>query len=146
MQMNTDASAVRINTNPSQLRRELARWPRAAQIGEREQFDATRYLRDLPSDAAKRIAAAEKLKADHLAAAEDDRQRYEAIRTQGLDALSNYDLVIAFGCDGLAALRFSLSAKHAHVTYHNSIASAAEAEAIRLRADMRASRTQLELF
>lgn len=84
----------------------------ASSIADKERMLA---VEKLPASAKTRLTAINGLLDLARSDLATDIARYDEIRTNGIHALSNYDLVIAFSGDAVAALRGSLNFKSGHI-------------------------------
>lgn len=142
----TDAKTIRATADQAAIAAELARWPNADEIPPRDSIGHEPVLGSLPAklDACK--AALHDALAKWQEELRHDIARYEAIRTRGLDEISDFDLSIAYGGDPLAALRGSLRLKTNHVSYHRTAIVLLLSELARTEAAIEAERRQLALF
>jgi len=69
----------------------------------------------LPASAAARLGAINGRLGQARTELATEVARYEELRTKGIHALSNYDIVVAFSGDAVAALRGSLNFKSGHI-------------------------------
>jgi len=142
-----NALTIREAADTAAIAAELGRWPRAGEIPPRDRI-GPELLMDvrlpLGLDARQAVVRAA------LASWQDrlcrDLERYEDIRTRGLDAVSDHDLAIAYSGDPLAAVRGSLRLKANHISYDRAAVLWLLAEQARIEDALMAERPQLSLF
>lgn len=78
-------------------------------------IDPENYLRDMPADLDERIKAMEVRLGHAEARAVRDKQRYEEIRTGGLDALNSREIMYNGSGDPKLAINAQMMVLHSHI-------------------------------
>ncbi|MDN7880088.1 hypothetical protein [Burkholderia aenigmatica] len=105
----------------------LAAYPAGVDIGPRPPGSvsyADTVIGKLPRDGKKRRVRLEAELASCRASLRADVKRYDDLRRNGLRAISDSDLMIAYSGDALHACRCSLELKAAHISFHRSMVEA----------------------
>lgn len=137
------AHELRSTADPDMLVLICASFPHPDQIGSRGNFDSQWALGKIPSsDDDRRLEAINASLDKHREELAQDIQRYTDLLTLKLDALSDYDLIIAHQGDAFATLQMALGLKTAHISWQRSHIQVLEAELAAMELD----RPQLALF
>ncbi|MDV7210068.1 hypothetical protein [Azotobacter beijerinckii] len=150
MGMKEDADAIRAGVGLEAIAELLAEFPPSEQTGKREPeqiiWNALFVRKKPPTDPKKlRAKLAAGLKAQQRTLAERCL-RYDEIRTQGLEAISDYDLTIqGFPGDtaterAVKALRCALWLADSHVTYSRSLIESLEEKLASLDAELESTK------
>ena len=147
--MAEQARRIRADVDPGDIAAIIGEFPAASELvaahrdlrdDDRQRIIAVARLPASPSSRVKAIgrsiASAQKELARHIA-------QYENIRKQGLQAISNYDILIPYSGNALFALRSSLNFKSSHIAYEMERIQAFEAELPRPRRDHELEKEQL---
>lgn len=143
------ADTIRQTADPELLAALVAAFPAPEAIEPRRYFDPVWALEKMPAldgDLDRRL---EILSTRHEAAQTElakDLARYQDLLSRKLDALSDYDLAIAYGGKALDALYGALKFKIAHASYQLSTSQALALAIEETLAAMEHARPQLDLF
>lgn len=122
------AAKVRASLPVARVALAFAGWPRGEEIPARENFNASYYLGKLPKSGPKRAAAIQEKIAANLESVARSIARYNLVLTVGPQALSDYDLMIAFSENAIKACVGTLRIKEAHISADLAILAALRAE------------------
>jgi hypothetical protein len=124
----------------------LMRFPDGREIPKRAVFDPVHAISSIPQDLDKRLARLAGLREQAALELERDLARYADFRTNGLSALSDYDILIAAQGDALYALRTALQLKVAHISWDLSCLDTIDTEITNAAEALESARPQLALF
>lgn len=141
-----EAAAIRKNADAKIISDIASQWPEVEAIQGRERFDASFEFSKLSNNLMKRIVGIEALIASAQSSLIWDIDRYTELKVDGLEAMSDYDLTIAHGGNGYAALRMAFYLKRNHISYQRGLIAACAAELARIEGEKFAALPQLALF
>jgi hypothetical protein len=116
------AKVMREQADQDAIRALLASYPRGSKIGPREPGTISMpeaFLKKLPRDPKKRLTKIADELASHRKELARDIRQYERLRTQGLAAVSDFDLLMSH--DAVSSCRGALELKSAHISYNRSM-------------------------
>lgn len=143
------AEALRQAADPELLAALVAAFPSPEAIEPRRYFANEWALEKIPSlegDLDRRLEILSTRREAALAKLEKDLDRYTDLLTRKLDALSDYDITIAYGGKPLEALYGALKFKIAHASYQLSMGHALTVAIAETMAVIERARPQLDLF
>lgn len=146
MDPKTEAAIIRKTVDQEALKLALSCWPNGEHVPQREFFDAAPYLKKLPADLDDRRAEAERLLEKYKADEVIDICYYNKIKETGPEALTDYDLTIAYGGDAIRGSVSALRLKLAHISFDRSMIFALVAELLALDEAVERERPQMALF
>lgn len=143
------ADTIRQSTDPELLAALVAAFPTPEAIAPRRYFDPVWALEKMPAldgDLDRRLEILSTRHETAQAELAKDLARYQDLLTRKLDALSDYDLTIAYGGQALDALYGALKFKIAHASYQLSTSQALALAIEETLAAMERAQPQLDLF
>lgn len=128
-----EASQIRINADYAAIAQLLEQYPWGADVSPRTAGSVHfSDLESLPSDPTKRKARLEKQVGSYQAALERSIQKHDDLKNRGLEAVCDYDLVIAYSGRALNACKFNMELFVAHISYDLSILEILDCELAKL--------------
>jgi hypothetical protein len=127
--MNAEVKAIRDGADHQAIATLLGRYPAGRDIAPREPGSVSSpdaLLANLPRDPKKRRTQLKRQLTSYCESLRADIEQYDQIRHDGLKAISDSDLLIAYSGDALNACRCSIELKAAHISYDRSMIEALE--------------------
>lgn len=142
----TRAQEIRETADRDAIAAVMASFPAAEEVPPLAVSRATAELEKLSDDPERRAEQLAERMESCAGTLQEDVERYECLRSQGLDALTDYDLAIAYGGDPIAAIAGALRLKTVHVARGRGVLLMLLLEQAETTVAIEAARPQLALF